>query len=640
MWACIAVLDQTGTIVDTNTAWNTFLKLNGGPPNASRLGVSHDAWAQFSKEMDEEANLTARGVNYIDLCDRSGAQFVAHGLRSVLSRECLHFDVNYACPSPIEDRWFVLEASQLAGGGAMVGHSNITAQILVEDRAQRAVDDDPLTGLPTLSSGLRMLEDTLAEASATGVRIMVATIRMPLLADITLSHGRLARDEVLIQIASRARRLMRSGDFLVRSGPAAFLLVARQVDHRDGDQLLEELGQILTPPLQVGPFEIATDASLEVVTSNAVSTVDALLQHRPSQARVRGLIAARHDRFLLDESGSNDIGGTIVGSPLPMMVFSLPDQRVRAANRAAADLVGLAPAELTRRHAKDLMQTDNGKTPLALASLSSGALDSYRARRTFLTAAGQIDVWIWVRAIPRRSGALALLLVLPTDHDDQFQLPTRALMGPLAVDLASGTMDDAGTIVTLSRSNAGVLRSQREGPIETRQLITHVHPHDQPRLSAALERFRADRHNIVIAVRIRHAHRGWVTSDCHLFATGDDNSGEPIGFVLAEATPDVPTSGRVAQLEQHLSRIASEARASGAVAADSSVSEPKPNADLGPLTPRQREIVERLLDGQRVPTIAAALYVSRSTVRNHLAGVYRTFDVHSQSDLLELLRSA
>lgn len=44
--------------------------------------------------------------------------------------------------------------------------------------------------------------------------------------------------------------------------------------------------------------------------------------------------------------------------------------------------------------------------------------------------------------------------------------------------------------------------------------------------------------------------------------------------------------------------------------------------------------------GQRVPTIATALYVSRSTVRNHLAGVYRAFEVHSQADLIELLRTA
>ena len=50
------------------------------------------------------------------------------------------------------------------------------------------------------------------------------------------------------------------------------------------------------------------------------------------------------------------------------------------------------------------------------------------------------------------------------------------------------------------------------------------------------------------------------------------------------------------------------------------------------------DIVNRLLDGARVTTIAAALYISPSTVRNHLSAVYRTARVHSQAELIELLR--
>lgn len=613
LWSSVAVLDDHGVIVATNLSWSTFATLNGGQPAS-----------------------TGVGVDYIEVCERSGAHSVAHGLRSILSGECAHFDISYSSPSPLEDRWFVVQAARLATG-VLVTHTNITGQMLMNDIADVTVDDDPVTRLPTLARGLRLIDAALQESATTGVRLMVATIRLLDLADIALSHGRLARDEIVVQVVARARRLMRVDDFLVRSGPAALMLIVRQVGDRDEEQLLEELAQAFDTPFQVGPYVLTAGTSVDVVTSDPLSTIDALLQLRPVQVRARAELVLQHERT---EIVGDDLGNVIVGSPLPMIVFSLPDQRVRAVNRAAADLVGMTAAQLTRRYAKDLFRpSEKGRTTIDLSALAAGAIDSYRARRTLVGADGPVQTSIWVRAIPRRSGAMALLLVLPADHDDQFQLTTRALMGPLAVDLASGTMNDAGSIVTLSRANPGVLHSQRDGLTEARELIAHVHADDQPRLQEALANFRHDRRNLVVAIRIRHAHRGWVASDCHLFATGDDNSGEPIGFVLAEAAAVMPITGRVAQLEHHLNRIAAEVSAA-VVSSPADTNQSPLDVEIEQLTSRQREIVSRLVDGQRVPTIAAALYLSQSTVRNHLAAVYRTFDVHSQPDLIELLRPA
>jgi DNA-binding CsgD family transcriptional regulator len=61
---------------------------------------------------------------------------------------------------------------------------------------------------------------------------------------------------------------------------------------------------------------------------------------------------------------------------------------------------------------------------------------------------------------------------------------------------------------------------------------------------------------------------------------------------------------------------------------------------LGRLTTRERQIVARLLDGHRPPGIARALFLSQSTVRNHLASVFRKLGVTSQEGLLELFRAA
>jgi DNA-binding NarL/FixJ family response regulator len=52
------------------------------------------------------------------------------------------------------------------------------------------------------------------------------------------------------------------------------------------------------------------------------------------------------------------------------------------------------------------------------------------------------------------------------------------------------------------------------------------------------------------------------------------------------------------------------------------------------------EIVTRLLDGYRVPAIAGNLFLSQSTVRNHLASVFGKLGVASQQQLLDALRHA
>jgi EAL domain-containing protein (putative c-di-GMP-specific phosphodiesterase class I)/DNA-binding CsgD family transcriptional regulator len=57
---------------------------------------------------------------------------------------------------------------------------------------------------------------------------------------------------------------------------------------------------------------------------------------------------------------------------------------------------------------------------------------------------------------------------------------------------------------------------------------------------------------------------------------------------------------------------------------------------LSQLPDRPREVVCRLVRGQRVAGIASAMYVSRSTVRNHLSHAFRHFGVSGQEDLVRL----
>ena len=74
---------------------------------------------------------------------------------------------------------------------------------------------------------------------------------------------------------------------------------------------------------------------------------------------------------------------------------------------------------------------------------------------------------------------------------------------------------------------------------------------------------------------------------------------------------------------------------------DPAESTPDIEGILGPdtLSPRQWGILRRLLQGERVPGISRALFLSPSTVRNRLTAIFAKFGVHSQEDLIQLLRA-
>jgi PAS domain S-box-containing protein len=61
------------------------------------------------------------------------------------------------------------------------------------------------------------------------------------------------------------------------------------------------------------------------------------------------------------------------------------------------------------------------------------------------------------------------------------------------------------------------------------------------------------------------------------------------------------------------------------------------NGVLDELSPREREILEQLLVGQRVPTVAARLEISENTVRAHLKSIFKKAGVQSQAELLDKL---
>lgn len=124
LFAHIAILDHTGTIVDTNRAWREFPASNEADPAS-----------------------VAEGINHLEVCDRvSGdsseeAAPFAEGIRDIIAGRQETFELEYPCHSPTQKRWFVGRVTRFPETyppRIVVAHINITYYKQVEEELQEA----------------------------------------------------------------------------------------------------------------------------------------------------------------------------------------------------------------------------------------------------------------------------------------------------------------------------------------------------------------------------------------------------------------------------------------------------------------------------------------------------------------------
>lgn len=210
--AHVALVDPSGRIILTNEAWRRFARVHG-----ARLAE------------------VCEGTDYLGVCARAAgdgaeeAAAFARGLRSVLGGVLAEFSIEYPCPTPAGDLWFVARAIRfLTGGfleGALVAHEDVTERKLAEDEAVLLALHDPLTGLPNR----RLLSDRLGHALARAARGGCAVAELYLDLDgfkainDTLGHD--AGDRLLVAFVERLKGSLRAADTAARMGGDEFVVV-------------------------------------------------------------------------------------------------------------------------------------------------------------------------------------------------------------------------------------------------------------------------------------------------------------------------------------------------------------------------------------------------------------------------------
>ncbi len=125
--AHIAILDETGVILETNKAWRTYAVNSGMPETCDH-----------------------RGVNYLKICDATtgtetaDAAKVAEGIRAVISGGLEEFLYDYPCHSADGPHWYYMRTIRMKGPGpirVVVSHEEITALKLAEEALKKSREE-------------------------------------------------------------------------------------------------------------------------------------------------------------------------------------------------------------------------------------------------------------------------------------------------------------------------------------------------------------------------------------------------------------------------------------------------------------------------------------------------------------------
>jgi len=320
----------------------------------------------------------------------------------------------------------------------------------------------------------------------------------------------------------------------------------------------------------------------------------------------------------------------ISGVRLALGLVDLTEMRIEAVSNAVCDVLGLPVDRIVGRQAEEVIDArDRPGVAAALEALRTGAIEFYRAYRRGAGVTAPSRICAWVRRLDL-GGRPHAFIRFGDPHLPPGPWPTGVDVFQKAVAIA---VTDGQGIVRTASLYADVADGYCLDDIIGVRLVPSSKVEDLVTLSE-WRAARIDGVSIAYAAPVRNSEG--VTEELEAIATA--LAGTPGWLVVLVQMEPLP-SVREAELEGHLWRIAAELEASGILMR----ADRTPGLSLArigeaaSLTPRQWEVLRRVTAGQRVPTVAKELYISQSTVRNHLAAIFERFGVHSQADLLARL---
>lgn len=310
--------------------------------------------------------------------------------------------------------------------------------------------------------------------------------------------------------------------------------------------------------------------------------------------------------------------------PVAAVAFDLETQTVIGANEAAHEFFGEVLHRLESAPISHLVSPGEwDAAAAALQVLSSGSIEGYRTVRHFERPDGTDTVaHVWVRLVEDEEYKFGLVGIEPRSA------PIGLSLFDSHFRMAIITTDHDWVIEHVSTDVDAILGHNAEFYKGT-SLLGLLRPTDAQTFMEALDRVVLDEGGTTLRMHLRAAGDRW-QEVCSVVMAMCRHAPPRIGLAFA-ATPG-PGLELAMRCYREVSLRGGDMAMGMAPIADGLLSEG--------LSTRQWDILMRLVRGERAQEIAADLYLSPSTVRNHLTAIYRKFGVHSQAELLAKLLEA
>jgi PAS domain S-box-containing protein len=307
---------------------------------------------------------------------------------------------------------------------------------------------------------------------------------------------------------------------------------------------------------------------------------------------------------------------TLRQSRYPLIAFDLDDLFILGVNEAACELLGWDPNSLNGVSLFEILSpVDQPNVGAAQALLASGALEGYRALRHFRKADGsEFEASVWVRLTPTDGGNFGLVII---------ERGAAAVPWPLFDDsiTITGIVTDHDWTIELVSGDIERILGRSSEDFKGSPLLGLFQATDVQNFLSAVARVAADESKATLRMHVRDGDANWRDVWCMVVAMCQ-HSPPRLGLALAAMSE----FGLELELHRQLAVLGGGVR--------DSMDHLRSHMPSGNFSTRQWEILTRLVRGERVEEIAADLYLSPSTVRNHLAAIYKKFGVHSQTQLL------
>ena len=260
MSAQIAVLDEYGTIVQTNASWQRY---------ASSLG-----------------NIDSIGQNYLALLPNLISQnqqvvhVVAVGMAAVADGDVPYFHAPEPVQCPCSTDWFTIKITPIrdAARRMVVTHEDVTAIKRAELASMTLANMDSLTGAVSRQHFMSLAEQELSRSVRYELPLVVLMLDLDHFKQVNDTYGHRAGDAVLAGFVQTVKKVLRESDVIGRIGGEEFAVLLPNTTPDGGLALAHRiLGEVRSNQVDVDGHTITCTVSIGAGHFSGQETFSALL---------------------------------------------------------------------------------------------------------------------------------------------------------------------------------------------------------------------------------------------------------------------------------------------------------------------------------------------------------------------------